>query len=144
MWLNSDSSSRGRGTVVSTIRLCMRKIGCLNPSRDKPNSLKQVVTAPLANAREQVWESRIFGNEHYKCKPRVTISVACQRTTGQWPRVPSIRQHLQPFIGDGDVSKWLKIFRVKRESYRITKAYVYHIRRISCFSRPAKRGGLLL
>ena len=30
----------------------MRKVGCLNPSRDIPKSLKQVVTAPLPNARQ--------------------------------------------------------------------------------------------
>ena len=28
-----------------------RKVSCLNPRRDRPKSFKQVVTAPLRNAR---------------------------------------------------------------------------------------------
>ena len=31
-----------------------RKVGRLNPSRDRPKSLKQVVTVPLLNAQQQV------------------------------------------------------------------------------------------
>ena len=36
------------------------------PGRDKPKSLKQVMTAPLPNARQQVWVSRILQDDHYK------------------------------------------------------------------------------
>ena len=31
-----------------------RKVGCSNPGRKRPKSLKQIVTAPLPNARHQV------------------------------------------------------------------------------------------
>ena len=31
-----------------------RKVGRLNPSRDRPKSLKQVVTIPFLNAQQQV------------------------------------------------------------------------------------------
>ena len=53
---NLFSSAVGRGW-----RWCSRlevrgkrKFGCSNPSRDRPKSLKQVVTAPLPNAWHQV------------------------------------------------------------------------------------------
>ena len=32
----------------------MWKVGCSNPSRDKPKAKEQVVTAPLPNAGQQV------------------------------------------------------------------------------------------
>ena len=32
----------------------MRKIGIRTPYRDRPKSLKQVVTGPLSNARQQI------------------------------------------------------------------------------------------
>ena len=38
----------------------MRKVWRLNPSCDRPTSLKQVVTSPLLNARQQVWVSRVM------------------------------------------------------------------------------------
>ena len=40
---------------------------------------------------------------------RSALCVARLRTlTAQWPLVLSIGQHLQPFTGNGDVSKWVK------------------------------------
>ena len=54
--------------------------------RNAPNSFKQVVTAPLPNARQQEWMSRVLGDDHYKGWARVTVGVACKRTlTAQWP-----------------------------------------------------------
>ena len=50
--------------------------GCSNHSRDKPKSLKQVVTAPLSNAGHWVLVSRVLGDDHYKRMPRVTVGVA--------------------------------------------------------------------
>ena len=48
---------------------------------------------------------RVLGNDHYKLMPHVTVGVARERTlTAQWPRVPSIGQHLQPFTVNGDIS----------------------------------------
>ena len=45
--------------------------------------------------------------------PRFTADVALYRTlTTQWPWVPSIGQHLQPFTGNGEDSEWVKISRV--------------------------------
>ena len=55
----------------------MWKIGCSNPSSDRPKLLKQVVTAPLLNARQQVWVPRILGDDHYRrIIPCHTVSVA--------------------------------------------------------------------
>ena len=39
-----------------------RKVGCW--------------TAPLPNARQLVWVSRVLGDDHYKRMPRVTVGVA--------------------------------------------------------------------
>ena len=38
----------------------MRKLWCSNPERGTPQSLKQAITAPLLNARQQVQVSRIL------------------------------------------------------------------------------------
>ena len=87
----------------------MRKVRCSNPSCDGPNSLKQVVTVPQLNARQQVWVSWVLGDEHYKRMNRVTASVARERIlTAQWPWLPSIDQNLQPFTSNGDVSICVK------------------------------------
>ena len=43
--------------------------------RNAPNSFKQVVTAPLPNARQQEWVSRVLGDDHYKGLARVTVDV---------------------------------------------------------------------
>ena len=50
-----DISNR-RGSACSRLKCspCMRKFGYWNPSRERPKSLKQVVAAPLPNARQQV------------------------------------------------------------------------------------------
>ena len=53
-----------------------RKFGCSNPSRERPKSLKQVVTAPLSNARHLVCVSWVLGDDHYKRSPRLTVGVA--------------------------------------------------------------------
>ena len=38
----------------------------LNPSRDRPKSYKQVVTAPLLNARQQERVTQVLGDDPYK------------------------------------------------------------------------------
>ena len=81
----------------------MLKVGCSNPSHDIPKSKKQLVTAPLLNARQQVWVSRVLGDDHYKRMSRVTVGLARLRTlTARCPWMPSIGQNLQPFTGNGD------------------------------------------
>ena len=48
----------------------MRKVGCSNSSRDRLESLKQVVSTPLLNARQQVWEPWVIITEfpcHSRC-----------------------------------------------------------------------------
>ena len=50
----------------------MQKVGCSNPGRDRPKSLKQVATAPLPNAPPQMWVSWVFG-WLYKRMSRVTV-----------------------------------------------------------------------
>ena len=55
------------------------------------------MTAPLSNARQLVWVSRVLGDDHYKRIPRVTVGVARLRTlTGQRRWMPNIGQNLQP------------------------------------------------
>ena len=54
----------------------MRKFGCSNPSHGRPKSEKQVVTAPLLNARQQVRVLRVLGDDHNKRMSRVTVGVA--------------------------------------------------------------------
>ena len=55
---------------------CKRKVGCSNPSWDRPKSLKQVVTAPLPNARHYVWVSWVLKDDHHKRMPLVTVDMA--------------------------------------------------------------------
>ena len=63
----------------------LRKVECSNPSRDRPNSLKQVVTAPLLNNRQHVMI--------------IVHVVWCPVPHCQWPFMPSIVQYLHPFTG---------------------------------------------
>ena len=63
------------------------------------------VTVPLPNARHWTWLSRVLWDDHYKGMPRVTASTYCEH-----------RSNLRPFIGKGDVSKWVKTSRVVRKT----------------------------
>ena len=40
---------------------------------DRPKSLKQVVIAPMAKARQHVWVLRVFEYDHYERMYRVTF-----------------------------------------------------------------------
>ena len=87
--------------------LRMRKVGCSNPSRDRPKSLKKIATASL------------FGNRcerHWSSEMTLLTNVKCYRGCGT-PKNPhcstwdmsaeymsSIGQNLQPIIGNDDVS----------------------------------------
>ena len=73
-------------------------------------SVKQVVTVPLPNARQQVGVWRFLWNDHYKRIPRVTVG----NLTAQWSWVPSISQSLKPFTDNSDVSIWMKKSRMGR------------------------------
>ena len=53
-----------------------RKVGCSNPSRYRPKSLKQVATGPLPNVRQKVCVSWVLGDDYYKRMPCVTVGVA--------------------------------------------------------------------
>ena len=54
--------------------------------RDSSKSLKQVVTALLLNAQQQVWESQVLKDDYYKRISRVTAVVARLRIlTSQSP-----------------------------------------------------------
>ena len=72
--------------------------------RNRPKSLKQ--TAPLLNYWQQVWVSRVLGDDYYK---RMScVSVACSKTfTAQWRWVPIIVQNLQPVTGNVNFSIWV-------------------------------------
>ena len=80
-------------------------------------SLKQVMTAPLPNARQEVWVSRVLRDDHYKPISRDTVGLA---KNPSWPhkindRVSSIGQNLQPFTG-GYVSIYVKNSRVGQKT----------------------------
>ena len=63
MW-NYQCKNRGVGAVVWSVRLASGRLGVQIPA-----AKKQVVTVPLLNARQHVWVSRVFGNDHYKRMP---------------------------------------------------------------------------
>ena len=46
------------------------------PSRDRPQSLKQVLTASPPTARQMVLVSRVLGDDHYKFLARDRVGVA--------------------------------------------------------------------
>ena len=58
-----SGASGNQGQAIQCIRIWLelsprkRNVGCSNPSRDTPKSLKQSVTAPPLNARQYVWSS---------------------------------------------------------------------------------------
>ena len=54
-----------------------RKVGCSNPSRSRSKSHKQVETATLPNARQQMSLIRVFGHNHFKQMPRITPITVC-------------------------------------------------------------------
>ena len=90
---------------ISQSTLPVWKVGCLNPSRVRPKSLKQVVTAPLLKAPQQLWVSHVLRDDHYKQMPCITVGVAHSWIlTAPWLWVPSIGQNLHPFKGNGDFS----------------------------------------
>ena len=66
----------------------MRKVGCSNPSHDRPKSSKQVVIDSLLNAKQQVLE-----DDHFKRMPRAAWHSSCG--TGKK-------------TGNGDVSIFVK------------------------------------
>ena len=77
------------------------------PSRDMLKSLKQVVTAPLPSARQQMWVSRLLGDDHVK---RMISQIRCGTLKNpHCPWVPSIGPILKPFTGNGDGPIWVKI-----------------------------------
>ena len=87
------------------------------PGHDRHKSLKQVMTARLPNARQQVWVSRVLRDDHYKPISRDTVGLA---KNPSWPhkindRVSSIGQNLQPFTG-GYVSIYVKNSRVGQKT----------------------------
>ena len=98
----------------------------LESQPDRPKSFKQEVTAPLLNARQQVWVSRFLGDDHNIQASRFKVGVARLRSvTAQWPCVPSIGQHLQPFTGNGDVSIWVKNARWDKKNPHNQKNKTY-------------------
>ena len=62
-----------RGGSVLERSPCMR--GSI-PSRYRPTSFKQVVTAPMAIARQKVRVSWVLGDDHQKRMTRVSVGVA--------------------------------------------------------------------
>ena len=54
----------GGGAVGLSGHRVSKKVECSNPGHNRPTPLKQVVTAPLLNARQQVRVSRVLGNDN--------------------------------------------------------------------------------
>ena len=66
-WLACTIPGRVGGAVGYLERSSrMHKVGFSNSSRDKPKSMKQVVIAPLPNARQQIWMSRLLVKDLYR------------------------------------------------------------------------------
>ena len=62
-------------------------------------------------ARQQVWVSRVLGDDNYKRIPRVTVGVARWRTPHcSMAMSAEHRSKFQPFIGNDDVSIMNEIF----------------------------------
>lgn len=78
----------------------MRKVRCTNTDRDWTKSWKQVVTAPMLNARQQVWLSRVLGGDLYKRMSRVTVGLTKKNLTAHWSWEPGIVQTLHPVTGN--------------------------------------------
>ena len=75
------------------------EIRCSNPSRERPKSLKQVLTSFLSNARlGECHEMTIINDVPFHSRYDMLKTF-----TAQWSLLPSICQNLQPFTGNGDV-----------------------------------------
>ena len=63
--------------VAQSIRALISHVeGWVFETRDKSKSLKQIATSSHPNARQQVWVSRVLGDDYYKGFARVTVVVA--------------------------------------------------------------------
>ena len=117
---------------ISQSTLPVWKVGCLNPSRVRPKSLKQVVTAPLLKAPQQLWVSHVLRDDHYKQMPCITVGVAHSWIlTAPWLWVPSIGQNLQPFNGNGDFSMSEKFSSGMKKTKKQTNIQSYCMLRFS-------------
>ena len=97
----------------------MRKVLSSNPGCDRPKSLKQTVSIQLPTDRQQVRVSRFLGDDHFKWLPMShrcdTLKILfCSMSMSDEPRC----EILQPFTGNGDVSKyvWVKNSRAGRST----------------------------
>ena len=87
-----------------------RKVGCSNPSRDRPGSYS-------TTAKHSATGVSVTGPS--RGLSRVIVSGARQRSlTAEWPWMPCTGQNLQPFTGNGDVSISVKNSRVGRTNKR--------------------------
>ena len=90
----------------------------LNPSRGRPKSKKQILAVSLVNARQKVWVSYVLVDDNFKGIPRVTSNVTRLRTLAvQWPWLPSIHEHLLPFIRSTfiyQIKNWISVY-IKRQ-----------------------------
>ena len=96
--------------------------------------------APLPNACKRAEVSQVPGDDHYKRMTCVIVGVARWRIlTAQWPWVPSIGQNLKSFIGNDDISKFVKNSRVGRKTTnkqilsRTIRLFLIHGRRL-CYA----------
>ena len=78
IYFHSDTIGRGRGgvTIGYSIRLACRNLGDRIRATTDLNRKKQVVSAPLQYARQQVLVSWVLGDYYYQRISLVTVGVA--------------------------------------------------------------------
>ena len=103
----------------------MQKVWCSNPGHHRP---KSVVTAPLLNARQQLWVSRVLGDDHYVLISPVIVGMANWKPQCQ---VSSWDENLQYLIGNGDVSIWVNFDRVRGDTKQLKHACLFFCSQVS-------------
>ena len=76
------------------------KVGCMNPRCYRPKSLKQVLTVPLSNARQQVCL-----DDHNKGRPVSHRCGTLKNPHCSMVTSPEYTSNLELFISNGDVFK---------------------------------------
>ena len=90
-----------------------RKVGCSNLSRDRPKSLKQLVTAPLPNARQKVRMSPVLGDDHKKTD--APCHIRCGTLKNPHCSTAITAEHRSKFAA---LHQWVKNSRVGRKTQK--------------------------
>ena len=92
----------------------MQKVRCLTPSHNRCKFLKQVVSAPLPNAHQQVSVSQVHGDDHQNgCSP---CHSRCGMLNGPHCSMVS-----------GDLYKWVKNSRMEQKTDKIKSVDMHDV-----------------